>query len=96
MTDKERSKPGQYILKRIGQTILIWFLIVVVNFFIFRIMPGDPRGSLISEHMPPEVRQAIAERFGLDLPLFDQFVIYIINIFRGDFGESFSHFGEDV
>ena len=96
MTDKERSKPAQYILKRAGQTVLIWFLIVVVNFFIFRIMPGDPRGSLISEHMTVEVREAIAARFGLDLPILNQFVIYIINIFKGDFGESFSHYGEDV
>jgi peptide/nickel transport system permease protein len=96
MAVQERSKPAEYILRRIGQTILIWFLIVCVNFFIFRIMPGDPRGSLISNHMPVEVREAIAERFGLDKPILEQFFIYIVNIFKGDFGESFSHFGENV
>jgi len=96
MASRERSKPGEYIIKRIGQTILIWFLIVIVNFFLFRIMPGDPRASLISEHMPPDVIQSIIERFGLDRPILEQFWIYFVNIFRGDFGESFSHFGEDV
>jgi len=86
MTDKERSKPGQYILKRIGQTILIWFLIVVVNFFIFRIMPGDPRGSLISDHMPLEVRQAIY----LEVTLENRFHIlgkmYCLRFLTIDFG----------
>ncbi|MHA3964078.1 MAG: ABC transporter permease [Candidatus Thorarchaeota archaeon SMTZ1-45] len=96
MAEKERSKPIEYIAKRLGQTLLIWFLIVIVNFFLFRIMPGDPRGSLIAEHMPPEVVQSIVDRFGLDRPILEQFFIYIVNIFRGDFGESFSHFGEDV
>ncbi len=59
-------------------------------------MPGDPRASLISERMPPDVRQRIVERFGLDLPIFNQFVLYITNLFQGDMGESFSHFGEAV
>lgn len=96
MATQEGSKPRQYILTRIGQTIVIWFLIVTINFFIFRIMPGDPRASLISERMPPDVRNSIIERFGLDRPILEQFILYTINIFRGDFGESFSHFGEDV
>jgi len=96
MAEKERSRPGEYIARRVGQTVVIWFLIVVVNFFLFRIMPGDPRGSLIAEHMPPEVVQSIVGRFGLDRPILEQFFIYMINIFRGDFGESFSHYGENV
>jgi peptide/nickel transport system permease protein len=96
MSSGERGRPGEYIARRVTQTILIWFLIVVVNFFLFRIMPGDPRGSLISERMPPDVVQSIINRFGLDRPILEQFWLYFINIFRGDFGESFSHFGEDV
>jgi peptide/nickel transport system permease protein len=59
-------------------------------------MPGDPRASLIRENMPPELRQAIVSRFGLDRPLFEQFILYISNLFQGDLGTSFSHFGEPV
>ncbi|MFX1261006.1 MAG: ABC transporter permease [Promethearchaeota archaeon] len=86
----------RYILQRLGQTILILFVIITVNFFIFRIMPGDPRASLIRENMPPELRQTIVARFGLDRPLFEQFVLYIANLLQGDLGTSFSHFGEPV
>jgi ABC-type dipeptide/oligopeptide/nickel transport system permease component len=41
-------------------------MIVTLNFIIFRIMPGDPRQALMGEGIPPELRQVIAERFGLD------------------------------
>jgi peptide/nickel transport system permease protein len=59
-------------------------MIVTLNFIIFRIMPGDPRQALMGEGIPPELRQVIAERFGLD------------RTFQGDMGYSFSHFGEPV
>jgi peptide/nickel transport system permease protein len=96
MSSEERGRPLEYLASRIAQAILIWLLIVTINFFIFRVMPGDPRASLISNHMPPDVRQRIITRFGLDRPLMDQFFLYILNIFRGDWGESCSPFGESV
>jgi peptide/nickel transport system permease protein len=96
MSSEERGRPLEYLAGRIAQAILIWFLIVTINFFIFRVMPGDPRGSLISNHMTPDVRERIIARFGLDRPLMEQYFLYIINIFSGYWGESFSHFGESV
>ncbi|MFW9986545.1 MAG: ABC transporter permease [Candidatus Odinarchaeota archaeon] len=96
MSEKKAVGTRQYIATRIVQTIVVWFGIITLNFFIFRIMPGDPRGTLIAEHMPPEVVQAIALRFGLDQPIAIQFVLYIVNLFRGDLGESFSHYGQPV
>jgi len=59
-------------------------------------MPGDPRQALIGEGLAPELRIAIVERFGLDRPLLEQYWLYIVNLFRGDMGYSFSHFGEPV
>ncbi|MHA1636395.1 MAG: ABC transporter permease [Candidatus Thorarchaeota archaeon] len=86
----------RYIAQRVIQTIIVWFAIVTINFFIFRVMPGDPRASLIAEHMTQAQRDAIALKFGLDRPLFEQYILYIVNIFRGDLGESFSNHGEAV
>ncbi len=86
----------RYIVNRVVQTLIIWFLIVTLNFIIFRIMPGDPRASIIEQGMPPELRQAIVERFGLDKTLLEQYVLYIVALFQGDMGFSFSHFTEPV
>ncbi|MFX1578883.1 MAG: ABC transporter permease, partial [Promethearchaeota archaeon] len=86
----------RYIGQRVVQTIILWFAIITLNFIIFRIMPGDPRQALIGEGLAPELRVAIVERFGLDKPLLEQYYLYIVNLFRGDMGYSFSHFGEPV
>lgn len=93
-----RSSVGtmRYIGKRLLQTIIVWFAIITLNFILFRIMPGDPRQALIGEGMSPELRLVIVERFGLDRPLIEQYFLYIWNLFNGDMGISFSHFGENV
>jgi peptide/nickel transport system permease protein len=86
----------RYIAQRILQTVLIWFLIATLNFFIFRIMPGDPRAALLKPGMNPDLVLYVTARFGLDQPLAVQYVLYIVNIFRLDFGYSFSNFSEPV
>jgi len=86
----------RYIAERLVQTLVVWFMIITLNFVIFRVMPGDPRQALLGEGIPPELRQAIVERFGLDKTLIEQYFIYLINLFQGDMGYSFSHFGEPV
>jgi peptide/nickel transport system permease protein len=59
-------------------------------------MPGDPRAALLGEGLSPELRVAVVARFGLDQPLLEQFRLYLVNLFQGDMGYSFSHFGEPV
>jgi len=86
----------RYISQRVVQTLILWFAIITLNFIIFRVMPGDPRQALIGEGLAPELRIALVERFGLDKPLLEQYWLYIVNLFQGDMGYSFSHFGEPV
>ena len=86
----------RYILQRSLQTIVVWFLIITLNFFIFRIMPGDPAAALIGEGLSPDLIQQVREEFGLDRPIAEQYVLYIVNLFQGDLGYSFSHHGEPV
>jgi peptide/nickel transport system permease protein len=59
-------------------------------------MPGDPRASMIADNMPPDTIAALARKFGLDRPLIEQFFLYLINLFQGDLGLSFSHASEPV
>ncbi len=86
----------RYIGQRVAQTIFIWFIIITLNFIIFRVMPGDPRQALLGEGLSPEVRASVAARFGLDRPIIEQYFLYIFNLFQGDLGVSFSHFNQPV
>ncbi|MFQ6123041.1 MAG: ABC transporter permease [Candidatus Heimdallarchaeota archaeon] len=79
----------EYILSRGAHGLLILYLMITVNFLLFRIMPGDPRMALLEPGMTPEMRAAIIAKFGLDKPLHEQYLIYIWNLFHGDWGESF-------
>jgi peptide/nickel transport system permease protein len=86
----------RYIGQRVIQTVIIWFAIITLNFIIFRIMPGDPRAALLGEGLSPALRVQIVERFGLDKPLLEQYWLYLVNLFQGDMGYSFSHGSEPV
>jgi peptide/nickel transport system permease protein len=53
-------------------------------------MPGDPRMALLHENLDPAVRQRVVEQFGLDLSIWQQFRLYLENLFQGDWGRSFT------
>jgi len=66
------------------------FAVVSLNFVIFRLMPGDPVSMLIAERiLKPEMADEVRRMFGLDKPLWEQYVLYIANLLRGYFGYSF-------
>jgi peptide/nickel transport system permease protein len=80
---------NQYFVQRIGQMIITLLIIITILFLIFRLMPGNPMAAYISINFTVEQQQALMEQFGLDKPLWQQYFIYIGNIFRGNFGNSF-------
>lgn len=79
-----------YLIKRILQTVIIIFVVLTINFFLFRILPGDPVRIIARDpRIPPETRAAIERQFGLDKPLWTQYFIYLANTFQGNLGVSF-------
>lgn len=78
----------QYILRRLLAAIPVLLGILLVTFALARMIPGDPCRALLGE----KATQATCERFlrekGLDRPIYEQFVIYIRDVARGDFGMS--------
>jgi len=87
----------------------IWFLVTLVaafvlNFFLPRLMPGDPVSAIVARMAQGMSNtagvQAIYEQytklFGTDLPMYEQFFIYVRNVLRGDFGYSFSQYPRTV
>jgi len=88
----------RFIVRRFGQAALTIFLIVILNFILFRAMPGSPERILArNPNVSPEAIQQIRERWGIDKPLIpDQLVAYIGATFRGDLGNSFAEQGRPV
>ncbi|OGO11716.1 MAG: peptide ABC transporter [Chloroflexi bacterium RBG_19FT_COMBO_47_9] len=81
----------KYAIKRILQVIPVLILVSFIVFTLVRLIPGDPVRTLLGEDVPIEVIQATRERLGLDQPVFKQYIIWVKNIFNGDFGTSFSY-----
>lgn len=81
----------RYIIKRVLAAIVtIWF-IMTLTFFLMNAIPGDP---FTSEKMAdPVLRQAMAEKYGLDKPLLYRYGKYIADYLKGDFGLSFAKRG---
>jgi peptide/nickel transport system permease protein len=80
----------RYVLIRLGQLLPIVFVIIVVNFFLIRLAPGDPIAYIIGDApVPAEVIAELRNKLGLDQPLIAQLFIYLANVVRGDFGYSF-------
>jgi len=63
--------------------------VIIVTFLLVRLAPGDPTYILVGEVGDESFVRATRERLGLDKPLYEQFVIYISNVFRGDLGYSY-------
>lgn len=80
---------GAYIWRRVGYGLITLFVIMTLNFVIFRIMPGDPISLVLSPDFTPEMRELLRESYGLDQPLFTQYVLYLKNMINFDFGRSF-------
>jgi len=81
---------GRYLLSRFAQIVPIIVIIVVVNFFLIHLAPGDPIAYIIGDAPVPEVVVVeLRHKFGLDQPLPTQLAIYLWGVARGDFGYSY-------
>ena len=76
----------KYILKRLGMAIVTLWAIITITFVLMNAVPGDPIRS--ESKMPPAVYENLKEKYGLNKPYHEQYLIYLGNMARGDFGES--------
>ncbi len=88
------SKLAWYIVKRVLLAVFTVFLVITITFFVMRAIPGGP---FLSEKSPsPEVMAALEAKYGLDKPLWEQYVTYLSDLLRGDFGPSIKNRGRNV
>ena len=85
-----------YILRRLLWLPVILLIVSFVTFVLGRFGPGDPVQVLMGQHSNPAVVERIREQRGLNDPIAVQYVRYLGNVTRGDFGESFKYRGRTV
>ncbi len=68
--------------------LLTYLGLLAVTFFIGRVIPVDPVLAIVGDRAPEHVVQRVREELGLNLPLWQQFLIYLGKVLQGDFGTS--------
>ena len=79
---------------RLLQAVPTLWVIATLTFFMTRFAPGGPFDS--EKAIPNEIKAKLESHFGLDRPLFEQYIMYLQNLLRGDLGPSFKYPEWDV
>lgn len=85
----------RYIVKRLAVGLVTLFLLATITFFLMHIIPGSPFAGE-STKLPVKVLEKLYEKYGLDKPIMEQYVIYMKNAVRGDFGVSIYRKGKSI
>ncbi len=89
------SKMAFYIVKRVLLALFTVFLVITITFFVMHSVPGGPFTS--EKAISAEAQKALEAKYGLDKPLFEQYVSYLKDIVTElDFGPSIKTRGRDV
>lgn len=84
----------RFIVRRILETIPVLFTIATMTFFMVRLAPGGPFDA--EKNVTPEIRRNLEAHFGLNKPLFWQYVDYLKSLVRLDLGPSFKYANRTV
>jgi peptide/nickel transport system permease protein len=79
---------GKYIVRRLLAAIPVLFGLSVILFAVLHQIPGDPAVAILGQHATPDLVAQVKEQLGLDKPLWQQYLIYMSHLLRGDFGKS--------
>ena len=84
----------KFLLSRLLQAVPVLIIVITATFFIVHAAPGGPFSA--DKAVPPEVIQALEAQYKLDQPVWRQYLSYLGDIARGDFGPSFKYPGRSV
>lgn len=79
----------RYTLGRLAQLVPVLLGISIIVFLLVRLIPGDPAMALLGSRATPQLVARVREQLGLDLPLWRQYLGYLLRALRGDFGTSY-------
>jgi len=101
------SGRGGFLARKVAWALVTIAVVVTFNFFLFRVLPGDPaKSGMRDPRLNPAAVEALRERFGLDKPVFvnleggnpfdTQFTAYLGALARGDLGTSYAFRDQEV
>jgi peptide/nickel transport system permease protein len=77
-----------FILKRLLYTIVVMIIASMAIFYALRVAPGDPVNAILNPTAMEQARAALRARLGLNLPIYEQYFVYVKHLFQGDAGKS--------
>ena len=82
---------ASYLLRRLIIALPSLLGISLILFVLLALAPGDPFGELASNpNIPPEVREALRVKFGMDDPILIRYLHWLVAMLHGDWGFSFA------
>ena len=79
----------KFLFFRVVTGALVIFAVASITFFLLRILPGGPFDT--EKKIPPRILENIERKYHMDKPVHEQYLIYMGNLARGDFGPSFKY-----
>lgn len=76
-----------FVLRRLMSAVPTVFVVITISFFLMRFAPGGPFD--LERPLPPDIMANLMKTYQLDQPIWQQYIIYLGNALRGDFGPSF-------
>jgi peptide/nickel transport system permease protein len=79
----------RFFVSRIAQTVAVLFTVSVIIFALMRMIPGDPVLMMLGDDFSQDAYKRLQSKLGLDRSIVVQYMIWLGNILRGDFGDSY-------
>lgn len=83
----------KYLLKRVAILLVTLWVVITLSFFLMQVMPGTPYNS---PKLTQEMIAMMNKQYGLDKPLWEQYIKYLFDVLRGDFGTSYQSINQPV
>lgn len=85
----------RYVARRLVLMVISLVTVATILFFLFRLVPGGPMSAIMSPRMTEAARQRVIENFGLNEPLWKQYLLYMWQLLHLNMGQSF-YYGQTV
>ena len=84
-----------YILNRFKSSVVVLFVVSIITFFVLMIIPGNPAELILGTDATPEMIKDLHAAMGLDRPLYQQYLSWLLNLLKLNMGKSYVY-GESV
>jgi peptide/nickel transport system permease protein len=81
---------GRYITKRLALLVVIIIFVSIASFFLVHLLPGNPTDTILGPDATPQNVAIVNSQLGLNKPLWQQYFIWIGNVFQGNLGQSYT------